>query len=142
MGKRIKTEYARLCSTVSGRVALAAELLAVVREHGGTLAWPEVGLAGDRLTRLEVSVGPYRCMLDLDGNSRAGAFIGHWYIERDADESVQYSGLFGLAIRGSVNPYHWQKALTCEDTWDGFKRSIGTGLDFLAREMAQQEDRR
>jgi hypothetical protein len=71
-------------------------------------------------------------MIHFDGDRR-GSFLGHWHV---ATESVAtYPVTFGVAIFGSVNPFHYTKATTHQVTWHGFLLSIDRGLEALKIEI-------
>jgi hypothetical protein len=122
--------HKKLCSTAAKREALATRIKNVAALHGATV---EDETFPDRLRVLNVSVGPFRCMIDLDGSTNVEGFFGHWHIawnEEGADDA-KYSYAFAGAIRGSVNNYTWRKATAYEDTFEGLLRSLEHGLGCL-----------
>ena len=86
---------------------------------------------GPREIGLELTYGPFACMMHFDGTSRVGAFLGHWHMNRgtDADRGKTYPDEFWRV--GSLNTYHKQKATTCCDTLDEFAAKLAQGLELL-----------
>lgn len=122
--------HRKLCSTAAKREALANRIKAVAALHGAAVTDETFP---DRLRVLHVGIGPYRCMIDLDGTSALEGFMGHWHIDWSAEgaDDARYSYDFAGAIRGSVNSFTWRKATTHEATFEGLLRSLEHGLGFL-----------
>lgn len=118
------------CSTAAKREVLATRIKNVAALHGATV---EDEIFPDRLRVLHVGIGPYRCMIDLDGSTRCEGFMAHWHIDWKADgaDDAKYSYAFAGAIQGSVNTHTWRKATSLEDTFDGLLRSLEHGLGFI-----------
>lgn len=131
------SEYKRLCGTEKSRKSLAKQVEALAAKHGATVTRRENYLA-KRCVGLTLAIGPYRCMMDFRGGSYVDAFLGHWHNETGS--SATYPADFAASIRGSVNPYHRQKATTCSDTFEGFLASIESGLESLKANLAVYYD--
>lgn len=128
-------EHKRLCSKATSRKALAAQIEAVARECGAACAERNLGIAKSRSIDLRLRKGPWCCMIDLDGDSRVGAFLGHWYHDGEGPETLPAH--FDLTIRGSENPYHRRKATSCCYTFEAFLESLRAGLMALPAESLQ-----
>lgn len=128
MGKQ--SEHKRLCGQAVGRERLARQIEALAGECGATTERRPAYLGHKRAILLLISKGEWRCAIDLDGDSRVGAFLGHWYSD-DHDSAATLPDGFAGAIRSSVNPHHRRKATTCEDSFEGFLASLRGGLNAI-----------
>ena len=122
-------EHRKMCSTKAQRLWMTQQVLAIAIANGASMTARDSKLYGKRCTALLISKGEWRCMMDFDGNSRVGAFLGHWYHDGESDATLP--PYFGFTIHGSENPYHRRKATTCENTFAGFLESIRAGLEAL-----------
>ena len=119
-------EHKRLCKNAASRNMMASKVRTIAEECGAVCTMREGGTYSPRATKMNLAKGPWRCMLDFDGDSRVGAFLGHWYHEGDGAETLPPH--FDLTIRGSENPYHRRRATTCAVGFDDFLTSIKAGL--------------
>lgn len=122
-------EHRRLCATKSQREQMARQITKLAASHGATTMQRNSGIIHKRCIALVVAKGEWRCMIDLDGDSRVGAFMGHWYHDGESDATLPKH--FDATILGSENPYHRRKATTCQDSFAGFLDSIRRGLEAL-----------
>lgn len=121
-------ECRKACATKVGRAAMMTAVKAMAAEIGATIEAPD-GIQSPRRVGLYICMGPYRCMMHFDGESRVDAFLGHWFIEeRDA---ASFPDNFGAIIGGSINQYHKRKATTCQDSFVEFLGCISDGLKCL-----------
>jgi hypothetical protein len=128
-----RSEFATLCATDKSRKKLLARINELAGSLGATVKLHEFN--GPREIGLTIKLGPYRCMVEFEGGSHVGAFLGHWHTEMAS--SVKYPRNFASTIQGSLNEYHFGKATSCEDTFDGFLRSLSNGFAALAKEQQQ-----
>lgn len=78
---------------------------------------------------VRLSFGPYRCNVDLDGDTNVGAYLAHWHMSHGPDgEGKTYPTAFGLFIGGDVNQYHKRKATTCVETFDDLLHCLESGF--------------
>ena len=124
-----QSEHKRLCSTKVSREKLAAQIEALATECGAQCTRRETYLQRKRQIGLLLTVGMWRCMLDLDAGCDSGAFLGHWYHDGDGQETLPKH--FDLTIRGSENPYHRRKATSCQERFADFLDSLRAGLTAL-----------
>jgi hypothetical protein len=122
---RTISEHRRLCGRAKGRADLVIELEGIALRTCSTLTVTTNRLS-PRALYVTLSRGPYRCSITLDGASRVGAFLGHWWIE--SNPTVTYPPGF---IAGTVNPHHHRKATTVRASWYNFSDVIVEGLEAL-----------
>jgi hypothetical protein len=113
----------KILSTAAKREALATRLATIARECGAYCDRDDAPFQR-RAIRLTLGAGPRWITIELDGDSRCGALLGHWCAEGDAT----FPRDFGATIDGSINKIHWNKATTCEESADRFCASIAAGL--------------
>lgn len=123
-----KSEHKTLCASAKSREQLARRIEAIATECGAIVTRWENYLPRDRAILLTVAKGDWRVMIDFDGKSKVGAFLGHWYADSKADSGIELPKLFDFIIRGSMNAYHRRKATSCQDSFEAFADSIKAGL--------------
>lgn len=119
----------KLVSTKDKRLKIANNIKSTAEKLGASIT------INEDPTEITISIkkGHYRISIDLDGKSHVYCFLAHWHTDRTG---VVYPKNFDAIIGGSVNPYHYAKATTCEETEEGFLNSIENGLRALQSETA------
>lgn len=109
----MKSEHARLCATAKSRAHLVEQCRTLALDLGCTFQTTPSILAPRSMT-LMFGYGPYLMSTRFDGDSRCGAFIGHWYIGQGKTNAT-FPASFA-----NVNPCHRRKATTCADGFEDF----------------------
>lgn len=112
-------------STKAKRSALAKSLKQIAVDNDATTEITESASA----LCLRITKGPYRVGIELNGKSQCDALLAHWYVDFKTDAC--YPADFGYTIHGSINPYHFRKATTCDEDVSLFLESIANGLAAL-----------
>lgn len=120
-------------STAAARKDLAQQLKVIANEHGGTF---ECTQEDPRKLRIAMTLGSYFMTAWLDGENRSGAILGHWHTEKGATFDPE----FATVIHGHVNPHHFGKATTCEETPEKFLASIRDGFAALALKLGLRKE--
>ena len=124
-------EHDRLVSTKEGRDQCVAEIKRIASLYPGAAVQLHE-FTGPREIGLDLTYGPFFCAMYFDGSDHAGAFIGHWYMNRarDDESAKTYPDTFWRV--GSFNTFHKQKATTIENTFAGFLAKLEEGLELLS----------
>lgn len=125
--------YKEVISTKKARKAAAD----AVRALGAEFGWEPANsyhAPGPREEQVNLRKGDCRVMMHFEGGSNVGAFLAHWYAEGGAG-FAPYPNSFAAAIHGSCNTCHHAKATTCEDSFDGFLKSLRGGFEFLRENL-------
>lgn len=116
-------------STTKKRRTIANALKDIALRHGATYS-EQPGYYAPRSIDWRIEKGDYFVRGDLNGDSRCGAFIGHWNV-RSAATYAKFGHNFACATHAAINEFHGQKATTCEDTDYCFLAEIDAGLAVL-----------
>lgn len=116
-------EFRKTVSTRAKRLAIAETLFSTFSQIDLVeCGYKETGKG----IRFDLSMGPYKLTVDIDGASSVGAFVVHWYME--PDELRQYPPYFDTDIGGTLNEYHFRKATSVATNVEELTRSIDGGL--------------
>lgn len=125
-------------STNAKRLAALARIQAMAAAIGIECEHEDAPLS-TREIWVRLSFGPYRCNVDLDGDTNVGAYLAHWHMSHGPDgEGKTYPEAFGLRVGGDVNQYHKRKATTCVDTFDSLLFHLQAGFEKLQHVETKQ----
>jgi hypothetical protein len=104
------------------RTRMAAALAAIAATFGASFQAETGNSLAPRRTYVTIERDGCAVHVSLDGDSRVGAFLGHWVSDRRLSSG----------FCNSINPFHRMKATSCVTVWDAFTVEIEAGLRKIA----------
>lgn len=127
-------DYQILCRTKEKRERLAGEIEQLALAHGG-VQLERRPLWHPRSLHLVLGFGPRRLTVDFDGDLKINTWLGHWWTDCDAPQSVRYPDGFG--VNTDVNLAHHRKATTGAGNWTTFMHALRGCFEDLAALSAE-----
>lgn len=110
--------YQAQCATKACRDLMAKRIEEMAAEIGAEAIREDMGRMHSRGIYMRVSRGPYYVTMSFDGDSRVGAFLGHWNIASGSDAT------FPRDFLETPNQFHFCKATTCTDSFLQFRNRL------------------